>query len=65
MSGGGDVDYSDGARRGGGSRGEQGGQKEIGEKEVGEVVCLFYVSNEGMRGEDLGRIRTANWISKP
>jgi hypothetical protein len=53
VSGGGDVDYSDGARRGGGSRGEQGGQKEMGEKEVGEVVCLFYVSNRGVREEDL------------
>jgi hypothetical protein len=48
-----DVDYSDGARSGGGGCGEQGGQKEMGEKEVGEVVCLFYVSNRGVREEDL------------
>ena len=65
MSGRRDVDYSDGARSGGGGCGEQGGQKEMGEKEVGEVVCLFYVSNKGLREEDLGRMRTANWISKP
>ena len=65
MSGGGDVDYSDGAKRGGGGCGEQGGQKEMGEKEVGEVVCLFCVSSRGVREEYLGKIRTANWISKP
>jgi hypothetical protein len=65
VPGGGDVDYSDSAWRGGDGGGEQGGQKEMGEKEVGEVVCLFYVSNKGLREEDLGRMRTANWISKP
>lgn len=55
MPGGGDVDDSYGARRGSTGAGEQDGQEQMGEKEVGEVVCLFCVSNRGVREEDWGR----------
>jgi hypothetical protein len=55
VSGGRDVDYSDGAWRGGGGSREQSGKEAMGEKEMGEVVCLFYVINREVKEEEGAR----------